>query len=109
MEKLEEFITSELNKYPKSDMPDCKFDYGYEIITSTKPVDLPGEVIFVSVCKSEKLEETHIKQLKRIIKKHPNEQCYVRVMPETFEEARTGGKGIYSRLQFKVVKPDEPK
>ena len=95
---LKEFIEEVLSKLPKSETGDGNFVCGHEIITSTEPMDISSA--HETICEPEKLIETHINQLKSLIEKHKDKQCFVRIMPEVFRKSNRA-EGYYSRLQFK--------
>jgi len=109
MESFNEFMSNVLSKFPTST---GKSDwYDYEIVTATYRdcgkigiTRHKNTSLYEScrACEADKLEETHIEQIKELLEKHGDMQCFVRIMPEYFT-ATNKHIGYYARLQFEPI------
>jgi hypothetical protein len=107
--KKEIEIPAEFNflcNYPKSCLSDSEYDCGFEIITANRKTKAMGQ--YHSIAGNDNLIKEHVTLINKVISDNIDKQCYVRIMPECFIDV-SGLKGYYTRLQFKVVKPDESK
>jgi len=91
---ISRYIEEVLSRYPKS--TGAANQINCEIVTSTEKSE--GTWYSFKQCIYEKLEETHIRQIKEVIEEFKDKQCYVRIMPEHTREGLA--EMYYTRLQF---------